>query len=481
MACMPAMSAELDQPSGVLADGPTSTTQDRAHCLPERRPSVLLVPRRRQTCHTPVSHQHVLPVAAAATGSSEPSPVLEARNMTEVLRREIAIAVRQERQARTSGMAELRALVLGLQERLSASVVSGAPKGPGQADCVSCLPECSHSVGAAASAQTSSQLAEELQEERENRCARVAELHARITQEAADLTCGIEQQCAILANEILATHGQLEEQRKSFEKALKQEQEQRNMESQELRAIMDAIWHKAAAPPPECVADKPLQRFFAYAEGGTKEFTGDADDVFTLYDMVREVLSDSAQLQKEIAEEREERQLDIAWVKKRSERLEVRLNAIVRAACAAGPSQPKRHYTLSALAEQDPNWGRLLKDPDHLFCGDDIIDEPYKKYLSDVLAVMMQHACTFKCAVELSSAEGQFLESQRSPVPRCSQEVQDVDACSSQQESDVRVFAAADAAVPSCVAAAQHGDCRVGASSVTETCCDAQQVVAHAG
>eukprot|EP00413_Alexandrium_margalefii_P002321 CAMPEP_0204519778 /NCGR_PEP_ID=MMETSP0661-20131031/4910_1 /ASSEMBLY_ACC=CAM_ASM_000606 /TAXON_ID=109239 /ORGANISM="Alexandrium margalefi, Strain AMGDE01CS-322" /LENGTH=153 /DNA_ID=CAMNT_0051525293 /DNA_START=1 /DNA_END=462 /DNA_ORIENTATION=- len=121
--------------------------------------------------------------------------------------------------------------------------------------------------------------------------------------------------------------------------------------------------------------------------------------------MVREALSDSMHLQKLIADEREEREYDVACLTKRAERGEVRLNALqaIMQTVSNGGRPAKRQRTLSSLAAQDPKWGRLLHDPDQLFSGDDIIDKAYKQYLSDVLALMVQHDCTFKHAVELST------------------------------------------------------------------------------
>merc|ERR1712107_409257 len=47
---------------------------------------------------------------------------------------------------------------------------------------------------------------------------------------------------------------------------------------------------------------------------------------------------------------------------------------------------------------------RLLDDSDGLFSGDDVIDETYEQYLSDLLALMERHDCTFKRAIELADS-----------------------------------------------------------------------------
>jgi len=65
----------------------------------------------------------------------------------------------------------------------------------------------------------------------------------------------------------------------------------------------------------------------------------------------------------------------------------------------------KSDRTLAQLAVLDPRWNRLLQDPDQLFSADDVIDETYEQYLSDVLALMHEHNCTFKRGIELSAED----------------------------------------------------------------------------
>jgi len=329
-----------------------------------------------------------------------PLPAELEHETAEALRQELAVALRKERQARGAELAELRAQLQGLEERQlggEALRLPGAEVPAAEVEPAGAVPP---------------EVERELQAERQSRCARLAELHARVTREVAELTCTLEQQCAAVAEELAGGRRRLEEQLRALERALGQEREQRGRESQELRAILEAVWQRAAAAPREH-GGAGLQRLFAYPEGGTKEFVGDTDDVFTLYDMVREVLSDSSQLQKEIAEEREERRLEADAAARQTERLEFRVNAlqaIVRSAASWGQAHARRGRTLAKLAEHDPKWGRLLHDPGQLFSGDDIIDKAYKGYLSDMLAVMTEHNCTFKRAVELSSAELSNLE-----------------------------------------------------------------------
>lgn len=64
--------------------------------------------------------------------------------------------------------------------------------------------------------------------------------------------------------------------------------------------------------------------------------------------------------------------------------------------------------TLAQLAAIDPRWDRLLTDPDRLFGGDDVIDQTYEQYLSDVLEMMERHGCTFKRGIELSEENQQL-------------------------------------------------------------------------
>jgi hypothetical protein len=66
---------------------------------------------------------------------------------------------------------------------------------------------------------------------------------------------------------------------------------------------------------------------------------------------------------------------------------------------------------LAQLAAIDSRWERLLTDPDRLFGGDDVIDQTYEEYLSDVLEMMERHDCTFKRGIELSD-ENQQMASQ---------------------------------------------------------------------
>jgi len=60
--------------------------------------------------------------------------------------------------------------------------------------------------------------------------------------------------------------------------------------------------------------------------------------------------------------------------------------------------------TLRSIAAADSRWKRLLDDSDGLFSGDDVIDETYEQYLSDLLALMERHDCTFKRAIELADS-----------------------------------------------------------------------------
>jgi len=72
-----------------------------------------------------------------------------------------------------------------------------------------------------------------------------------------------------------------------------------------------------------------------------------------------------------------------------------------------GPPSPAAR-TLAQLAAIDPRWERLLTDPDRLFGGDDVIDQTYEEYLSDVLEMMERHDCTFKRGIELSDENQQL-------------------------------------------------------------------------
>jgi len=70
------------------------------------------------------------------------------------------------------------------------------------------------------------------------------------------------------------------------------------------------------------------------------------------------------------------------------------------------PSPASR--TLAQLAAIDSRWEKLLNDPDGLFGGEDVIDQTYEDYLSDVLEMMEKHDCTFKRGIELSEENQQL-------------------------------------------------------------------------
>lgn len=442
-----------------------------------RRPSGIFLQRRRQT--------YTLGGPSALGGPSEessatltlqapsPSQLVKPEALPEAVRQEIANAVAQERRARRSEVAELHALFKSLQEQIPCAIhrgseASGLALG-GDSDCAK------NSVGS----NSLQELEKELCAEREGRCVQQAEIHARITREQADLACAMEQQRALLANEIVTTQRRIDEQRSALERALSKERQEQEQEYLELRAILDAVWHRAILAPngDDCSSSghgssPGQQRLFAYPEGETKEFVGDPEDIFTLYDMVREALSDSLHLQKEISDEREERLTAVTLLVRRLERTEVRIGALQSLLRAIAPaafnpdgfgikpvpppatpvavpiggtgkvdpeaavafSQSSSSRTISALAAEDPTWKRLLQDPDQLFSPDDIIDKEYRKYLADVLALMVKHDCTFKHAVGLSTAAA----NQASTVTEPGQELQLPDTAS-QEEAVVSV------------------------------------------
>ncbi|CAK0894969.1 unnamed protein product [Prorocentrum cordatum] len=140
----------------------------------------------------------------------------------------------------------------------------------------------------------------ELAGEREERTARVAELHARIGREAAAWGVQLEELRVRLQEDISGARGVFEERAARLERELAAERARHDAESQELRAIMDSMWKQVEGRPPPSGDEK--QRMFQDSSGNMREFTGDAEDVFTLYDLVREAIGDHSRLSDELAQ-----------------------------------------------------------------------------------------------------------------------------------------------------------------------------------
>jgi len=150
----------------------------------------------------------------------------------------------------------------------------------------------------------------QIEAERVIRSERVAELHQRIGREVGDLGTRCEQQ------------------RLEVLQALANEREDRGQESKELRAIIDSVWDQASAPVISS-SDARKKYFKVGAEGHElKEVVGDADDINTLYDMVREALGDSVNFQQQIAEEQRARTREAMSSRQQVDQLAKQLNTV---------------------------------------------------------------------------------------------------------------------------------------------------------
>merc|ERR1712226_1497354 len=110
---------------------------------------------------------------------------------------------------------------------------------------------------------------------------------------------------------------------KTIQEAMQKEQEFRTQEAKEIRAILDAVWKEVSIERGEQRPDdqEMLVRsayYYRTSEGGTlryKECVGDADDIVSLYQLVREALGDSVRLDQAISEERKTRRDEMASLK----------------------------------------------------------------------------------------------------------------------------------------------------------------------
>jgi len=149
-----------------------------------------------------------------------------------------------------------------------------------------------------------SDLVQQVQAEREDRCASVVNLHSSLLREAADIRLVVET-------------------------AVEAEKTARSFEAKELRATLDAVWKRvegASLPTEDCA-----KYYFKYtgADGPTyKECTGDPGDINTLYEMVREAVGDSFRISQDLAEEKASRCEDVEDVRGVSEQLKSALASL---------------------------------------------------------------------------------------------------------------------------------------------------------
>lgn len=386
-----------------------------------------------------------MPVSTETDGITAASLEAFREELSSTVREEITKALEEERKTHLGEVAKLQETLDGLLERTfmnedNLGVVVPVRSGCSSAEAdlsttlavpASTIPGASTGSGvvnAALAARRLDNLAKAIADEAEARSA----LRALVDREVADAAKRLEELRVEWKQREENIDERLQAQKVALEKAVGQERDQRSSDFQELWAIMDSMWKQMSSRSAPIASNEMTAtnsskvRYFREASGGHREFTGDSEDIFTLYDLVREAISDSNRLSEEIAEERRLRNVSVGKAERAAERVELRLNTlqnVMRSATAGGsggvpgpgpmdsvvmeqppmlPRKPAR--TLVQLAGEDPEWKRLLEDPDHLFNGDDIIDDAYESYLKDLLPLMKQHNCSFKSAIELSAA-----------------------------------------------------------------------------
>lgn len=143
-------------------------------------------------------------------------------------------------------------------------------------------------------------VSQELLREQEARCQRDAELCAKLQRESATLMSRLEAHCALVDQEFSGIQSLVNEQIAAISRAVVDEQEERNKETMELRAILDGVWRTVSDRPSSEMNER---RFFKMGDR-YKNVVGDQDDINTLYDMVREAMGDQVRLSSELADER---------------------------------------------------------------------------------------------------------------------------------------------------------------------------------
>lgn len=279
------------------------------------------------------------------------------------LRREAVRAVREEREARWGETHELHTALYIVQARLTeceaASKVqlslSSDHKGVAISGIGTALPRDEASVASDADLQRKDDvhmtsvslagisaldcrvhaLAQELEAEQESRCAKIADLHARLGREMADVSCHLEEQRRALEEDIALLSFRMEEQHVVVEKNLTRERNDRCRESLDLRGILESVWQKSASTP---ASPNHIPSYFKHdgesQEGDrVKEFVGDRTDINSLYAIMKDSVGETVHLRQQINEEQQNRDRDISEAKRHLERLErqvITLQALVR-------------------------------------------------------------------------------------------------------------------------------------------------------
>jgi len=264
------------------------------------------------------------------------------QEQTSMLRGEADCAVRAEREARLRDMAEFRSALDLMHARVNECHAATCSIPRLVAEQGAFVGPAMDAGMAQAAASGLEALARELQAERETRCARDADLHARLARDVGDLARRLEEHRSSLGEEIAATMRRMQEHGANLERLVEQEVADRSRESLEIRAIMDSVWQQAASAAPgerEKKGGKQSKYYLSFEpeaddmEERVKELVGDQEDINTLYEMVREALGDTVHLKDELAAERDQR----ARSQQGLERLERQVNtmqALLRDAAA---------------------------------------------------------------------------------------------------------------------------------------------------
>ncbi|CAE8596750.1 unnamed protein product [Polarella glacialis] len=120
--------------------------------------------------------------------------------------------------------------------------------------------------------------------------------------------------------------------------ALDAEKSERCQECQELRAILDSVWKRATCGSAASCSknDEEFTKksyYFKYADpegrgDEFKELVGDAEDINTLYEMVREALGDTVNLRQQIADEHASRTRETSTSRHQLDQMSRQLNTV---------------------------------------------------------------------------------------------------------------------------------------------------------
>merc|ERR1712150_423053 len=155
------------------------------------------------------------------------------------------------------------------------------------------------------------ELNQELNVEREKRCASSAEVHTHLSREVVDIRVMLEQ-------------------------AMDQERESRGREQTELRGILDALWQHIEGSTNTLLNSEGLE----YVDANAPTETPSVQDINTLYEMVREALADTLRLSQELSEEREARKHDATSSRRKLEWFERQI-LILRASMHRAVNAPR--------------------------------------------------------------------------------------------------------------------------------------------